>query len=284
MSILTIMVGAGGTGSYVLPLLLERYELERADHKVLIFDGDVLEQRNLLRQGFYTDDINLNKAEALVAHYKDNVLKTDLYYSPENITSISYLIQVVQTMLSFHNDIKEIRLVCCADNTLVRYRLEVGLHLLLKLPSIETVVYVDSGNTEIRGQVLLHKYKKGDSTFSNQEITLLGGISESIFSRINAPDFTSKLSRGDFEMSCDELSESSPQNIATNQLAAFYVVKAIMKQTTSYEFNSRTGFGQKMVAQPVEDVQNELNIMLKEPLFLTETQNNTVQAIQIIKI
>lgn len=284
MSVLTLMVGAGGTGSYVLPLLLERYEQERVEHKVLVVDGDVLEERNLLRQGFYLDDLGLNKAQALVKHYKDVDLATGVYYSTKNITSISYLVQVVQTMVSFHTDIDEVRLVCCADNTMVRYRLELGLHLILNLPTIKQVIYVDSGNTELRGQVLFHKYSKGDTVISQQGISINGGISDSIFSRIDAPDLASKLTFGDFELSCDVVSESAPQNIATNQLAAFYVVKAIMNQTGSYEFNSRTAFGGKLANQTHEVVQAELNSMMQDEVFMREITPNTQQAISINKI
>lgn len=284
MSVLTLMVGAGGTGSYVLPLLLERYEQERVDHKVLVVDGDVLEERNLLRQGFYLDDLGLNKAQALVKHYKNVDLATGVYYSTKNITSISYLVQVVQTMVSFHTDIDEVRLVCCADNTMVRYRLELGLHLILNLPSIKQVIYVDSGNTELRGQVLFHKYSKGDTVISQQGISINGGISDSIFSRIDAPDLASKLTFGDFELSCDVVSESAPQNIATNQLAAFYVVKAIMDQKGSYEFNSRTAFGGKLANQTHEVVQAELTSMMQDEVFIREITPNTQQAISINKI
>ena len=284
MSVLTLMVGAGGTGSYVLPLLLERYEQERVDHKVLVVDGDVLEERNLLRQGFYLDDLGLNKAQALVKHYKNVDLATGVYYSTKNITSISYLVQVVQTMVSFHTDIDEVRLVCCADNTMVRYRLELGLHLILNLPTIKQVIYVDSGNTELRGQVLFHKYSKGDTVISQQGISINGGISDSIFSRIDAPDLASKLTFGDFELSCDVVSESAPQNIATNQLAAFYVVKALMNQRGSYEFNSRTAFGGKLANQTHEVVQAELTSMMQDEVFIREITPNTEQAISINKI
>lgn len=284
MSVLTLMVGAGGTGSYVLPLLLERYEQERVDHKVLVVDGDVLEERNLLRQGFYLDDLGLNKAQALVKHYKNVDLATGVYYSTKNITSISYLVQVVQTMVSFHTDIDEVRLVCCADNTMVRYRLELGLHLILNLPTIKQVIYVDSGNTELRGQVLFHKYSKGDTVISQQGISINGGISDSIFSRIDAPDLASKLTFGDFELSCDVVSESAPQNIATNQLAAFYVVKALMEQRGSYEFNSRTAFGGKLANQTHEVVQAELTSMMQDEVFIREITPNTQQAISINKI
>lgn len=284
MSVLTLMVGAGGTGSYVLPLLLERYEQERSKHLVLVVDGDVLEERNLLRQGFYLDDLGLNKAQALVKHYKGTHLQTELYYATQNITSISYLIQMVQTMISFNSNITEVRLVCCADNTMVRYRLELGLHLILNLPSIEQVIYVDSGNTELRGQVLLHKYTKGDTEISLDGVTINGGLSDSIFSRIDAPDLASKLTFGDFELSCDVISESAPQNIATNQLAAYYVVKALTKQTSSYEFNSRTAFGGKLVNQTHEVVQAELTSMMQDEVFQREIAPNTTQSLNITKL
>jgi molybdopterin/thiamine biosynthesis adenylyltransferase len=59
----TIIVGAGGVASYMLPALNNSFELN-----AVLVDGDILETHNLDRQIFSKKDIGKNKAAALIAH------------------------------------------------------------------------------------------------------------------------------------------------------------------------------------------------------------------------
>ena len=58
------IVGAGGTASYLLPVLIRMLTPEFAD-EVIIIDRDILEEKNVERQNFEYDDINKPKAEIL---------------------------------------------------------------------------------------------------------------------------------------------------------------------------------------------------------------------------
>jgi hypothetical protein len=55
-----IVIGAGGTGARVCALLPR---LVRAGDRIVVMDGDEVEERNLLRQHFTPSDVGANKAE-----------------------------------------------------------------------------------------------------------------------------------------------------------------------------------------------------------------------------
>lgn len=58
-----LVVGAGGVGSWLAPMLLAR------GYDVIVVDGDRVEKRNLTRQNFLADDIDKYKIEALLRRY-----------------------------------------------------------------------------------------------------------------------------------------------------------------------------------------------------------------------
>ena len=59
------ILGAGGVGSWLTPSIC----LLAGPERVIVYDGDTLEAKNLNRQLFTNDDIGKNKAEALAARY-----------------------------------------------------------------------------------------------------------------------------------------------------------------------------------------------------------------------
>jgi molybdopterin/thiamine biosynthesis adenylyltransferase len=76
------LVGCGGVGSYLLPLLLKMTYPSSAIH---LWDGDFLEARNLDRQLFTEVFLGNNKANALCDLYADKrVVPHALYVTPRN--------------------------------------------------------------------------------------------------------------------------------------------------------------------------------------------------------
>lgn len=61
------IIGAGGVASYLIPILFNTFR-DQIDH-VVIFDKDIVEERNLLRQVFPEDSVGATKARALRAAY-----------------------------------------------------------------------------------------------------------------------------------------------------------------------------------------------------------------------
>lgn len=79
----TVIVGAGGTASYLLPLLLKVFGI----NNLTIYDQDKLEERNLDRQLFSPDMVGVNKAEALAAtvnaaKHVDNLHIRPMWFRP----------------------------------------------------------------------------------------------------------------------------------------------------------------------------------------------------------
>ena len=63
------MLGAGGTGGHVAPHLYRLLHTLERPVKVVIADGDIVEQKNLVRQNFISADLGKNKAQVLAERY-----------------------------------------------------------------------------------------------------------------------------------------------------------------------------------------------------------------------
>ena len=64
-----VMLGAGGTGGHIAPHLYRLlYSLKRPVRFILC-DGDVVEEKNLVRQNFTPADLGENKARVLAERY-----------------------------------------------------------------------------------------------------------------------------------------------------------------------------------------------------------------------
>ena len=64
-----VQLGAGGTGGHIAPHLYRLlYSLNRPV-RYIICDGDVVEEKNLVRQNFTPADLGENKAQVLAERY-----------------------------------------------------------------------------------------------------------------------------------------------------------------------------------------------------------------------
>ena len=79
-----IMLGAGGTGGYIAPHLYRLLHTLERPVKVIIADGDTVEQKNLVRQNFITSDLGRNKAQVLAERYA-SAFGMEAQYIPEFI-------------------------------------------------------------------------------------------------------------------------------------------------------------------------------------------------------
>ena len=79
-----VMLGAGGTGGHIAPHLYRLlYALDRPV-RFIIADGDIVEQKNLVRQNFIEADLGENKAKVLAERYS-SVFGLETEYIPEFI-------------------------------------------------------------------------------------------------------------------------------------------------------------------------------------------------------
>lgn len=246
---LYLIIGAGGTGSYLIP------QIKKPDDTIVIIDGDVLEKKNLERQNFTHYDLGRYKAEVLAQKTNSQI------YINQYITSVRHLMSISKLLVGLYPDTSEITLICCADNNMVRLRLELAHYLLLTIDGIEKVTYVDSGNDELSGQVFIQKHQKSDVEITDDNIKITGGLYSSIFNKIEANTFEEKLTFADFELSCDDISESAPQNIMTNQMAAFYILKAL-ETNKNYYFNSSTATTYELPEHTLDEANNTIKDIL----------------------
>ena len=89
-----VMLGAGGTGGHIAPHLYRLlFSLER-DVRFIIADGDVVEEKNLIRQNFIHADLGENKAKVLAERYS-SVFGMQTEYIPEFIEDEDRLLGLV---------------------------------------------------------------------------------------------------------------------------------------------------------------------------------------------
>lgn len=208
-----LMIGAGGTGSHLLPALIHYLEtFHREDEYLLgVMDGDSVEPHNLERQLFHTAAVNLPKADAVLLPYKNlkNVLSIKHYLGSENIAEY----------------IKEETVVLiCVDNFPVRALIESHCNTL------QNVVVINGGNERHSGTCQIWIRENGHNvtpplSFEHPEI-FAGGANRA-------------------EMSCQEIANlpGGEQLIVTNMMSAVYMLNALMAfnegrvDKTEWEFN-----------------------------------------------
>ena len=248
-----IVVGLGGTGSYLLNNLVNYLCLFRkVNHEIILVDGDVLEKRNLLRQGFLGKDIGKNKAEALKERFEKIV--------PDNL-NISYynnFINSIADLEKIAGNEEDLVVISCVDNNMARFRLLLAqFKMFSDSKGKRRVIFIDAGNEEWHGQVLVNVLNKGKSVpveYDNGNFIYTGKTKGhhivTIFDDMD--EWKNSLSRGEHEISCDVITEAAPQNIVTNMTSASGIVYMLNKvftkgyENTRYQFNVKTGVQEEM--------------------------------------
>ena len=195
-----IVIGAGGTGTYFLK---EFSRFLCGKNKMInsytIFDGDVVEEKNLARQAFCEDDIGFNKAVVMAdALYSSFDVRWDAYSA--YLTELSQL-----TALEKKNTIPLI--VGCVDNH--------GCRMLLEqyFDECDNICYLDSANEFSAGEVIF-SYKVNGKVLSPTR--------SHYFPKIKESDVRNRT-----EISCEELNNVAPQHIATNMCAGNILLKEV---------------------------------------------------------
>lgn len=142
-----LVIGAGGTGSYVLPLLARHLYTENFSGKLFIADGDKYSEGNIKRQQFSLSHVNRNKAEYQgdviqnhIPDFVDRVIVVDKYLSEADIKTI------VENYTVVFN---------CVDNNAARKYVED------RCLSLEDACHICCGNEERTGQVQISLRRNG---------------------------------------------------------------------------------------------------------------------------
>lgn len=141
-----VMLGAGGTGGHIAPHLYRLlYALERPVRFILC-DGDIVEEKNLVRQNFTPADLGENKAKVLAERYS-SVFGMETEYVPEFIESGERLLSMLRAQTFsigpyWHSPtVKElVILIGAVDNNKSR---KLCHEVFYKL---DDLIYIDSGN------------------------------------------------------------------------------------------------------------------------------------------
>lgn len=228
-----VMLGAGGTGGHIAPHLYRLlYALDRPV-RFIICDGDVVENKNLVRQNFIPADLGENKAKVLAERYS-TVFGMETEYVPSFIETEKQLKELLapqKWQIGYNYPKKyiyeQVILIGAVDNNKSRQL----CHRIFQ--QAKDLIYIDSGNGEYTGQVVCG-VRRAFKTYYPPIGTVY-------------PDVLEDTDKFPTELSCAETSVSAPQSIAANITAATAVVDMIynilalgdstVRQTT---FSTRT--------------------------------------------
>ena len=202
-----VMLGAGGTGGHIAPHLYRLlYALDRPV-RFIICDGDVVEEKNLVRQNFIPADLGENKARVLAERYASE-------YVPEFIESEERLRRLLEPGIfqrgrSWSDPVlqEQVILIGAVDNNRSRQLCHSVFY------KMDELVYIDSGNGEHTGQVVCGIRSGGRTLYRP-----VGKV---------YPDVLKEKDKFPTELSCADASLSAPQSIAANITAATAVVDII---------------------------------------------------------
>lgn len=189
-----VMVGAGGTGSHLIHPLLQW--LDAIDeHVVHVWDADMVEQKNLTRQLFWSHEIGKNKAQCFEDRWPRQVVSHQQFISEENVEKAIQNEDVV---------------LICADNMAVRRLINE------RAKKLESVIVINGGNELHTGSVQVF------ARHNNKNVT----PSLDFFS----PEFKAVDDGADpATMSCAEIAQlpGGEQSIMANNTVAAFMLQAL---------------------------------------------------------
>ena len=210
-----VMLGAGGTGGHIAPQLYRLlYSLKRPVRFILC-DGDVVEEKNLVRQNFTPADLGENKARVLAERYSTVFGMETEYVSSfvEDEEQLRGLLEpdylwMRQPGHEYNVRVSElVILIGAVDNNKSRQLCHRAFYQATEL------IYIDSGNGEFTGQVVCGVRRGGRTYYPPIGIVY--------------PDVLEETDKFPTELSCAEASVSAPQSMAANITAATVVVDMI---------------------------------------------------------
>ena len=218
-----IIIGAGGTGGYVIPHLYRIGFATERSMRILVCDGDVVEEKNLIRQNFVEQDVGRNKAQVLAERYSA-AFGIECEYIPRFVESEEELFQltVPDFFKSSYRGIPETQrviLLGCVDNNKSRKL----CHAVFA--KLKDLFYIDSGNGEHTGQVVCGVRQNGRTTY--KPVCSL------------YPDMLKDEDKFPSELSCAERAVSAPQSVTANLTAATAVVSFLYDLLICGELKTR---------------------------------------------
>ncbi len=191
-----VMLGAGGTGGYAAPHIYRLIHTLNHPARFLVADGDIVEEKNLVRQNFIHADLGRNKAAVMAERYA-SAFGMEIAYLPEFIENEDALAALTAPDY-FRKEL--VILIGAVDNNRSRQM----CHNVFQ--KAKELVYIDSGNGQYTGQVVCGIRRNG-RTYYKPVGTLY-------------PDVLADTDKFPTELSCAEAAISTPQSVVANVMAA----------------------------------------------------------------
>lgn len=231
-----VIAGAGGNGAHFMHQAMRVVGAHMADkkrdYKVTVFDGDIVEQKNLLRQNFYPSDLGKNKAQVTARRYS-KAFGVEIGVFPEFVETKEDLEE-----LMFQYEGYMPLLVTCFDNHKSRLMVQA---LFEEKPA--EFMWLDLGNDEFVGQVVLG--------FNADPMTGANDIKQGVFKLPSIVEFYPEIrnSNDQFksEVSCAEHAVANIQNIGANVMCstlAFLMFNQLMTGSITHyavRFDAKSG-------------------------------------------
>lgn len=252
------VLGAGGTGGYLVPNLAKIKTLGAENHKVRDFsitliDGDLVEAKNCKRQMFFDVDVGKSKAKVLAERYS-NIYGAEIGFIDSYIESEDHLEKIVKATIkqdvegtdrSYATPI----IVGCVDNNKTRKVID-------SVYRKNEMIWIDSGNEETSGQIVcginflnslehrINLYVSSTSLEDKKDI--LSAMLNAHPLLLPLPCITEvyndvmkdESSKFNSELSCAERAISAPQNIFVNTMASQIIMLYLRKILTNSNLNS----------------------------------------------
>ena len=218
-----VVLGAGGTGGYVIPHLYRLCISAERRVRIIICDGDIVERKNLIRQNFIFQDIGRNKAQVQAERYAA-AFGIACEYIPEFVESEKQLYELTRPDFTAnpYSGIpytQRVILLGCVDNNKSRRICDAVFK------KQQDLIYIDSGNSEHTGQVVCGVRMNGRTTY--KPVCSL------------YPDVLKEEDKFPSELSCAERSISAPQAVTANLMAATAMVSFLYDLLIVGELNTR---------------------------------------------
>lgn len=187
-----VVVGVGGTGSYLLPQLARYLNSRKEDIEITICDGDKYDEGNMNRQEFAHSRLNKNKAEVQSEIYTRKFKDIVVFCVPEYLGANNIKDVIVNNSIVF----------CCVDNHFCR-------NLISKhCQTLDNVLLISGGNEEFDGNV--------------QSFARINGKNMNEPIEVRHPEIERTNDGNRSEMSCEQLAQlpSGGQVIFTNATSA----------------------------------------------------------------
>ena len=230
-----VVLGAGGTGGYTIPHLYRIAYASEHPIRIIVCDGDTVEEKNLIRQNFAQCDIGDNKARLLAQRYAE-AFGVETEFIPTFIEDE----QTLRDLLSMpYNPYwsTEPKLIPILIGAVDNNRSRVMCHHVFE--TMDDLIYIDAGNGEYTGQVVCGAKQSG-RVMSSPVAKLY-------------PDILTDTEKFPTELSCVQRSISAPQSIAANLFAStaitamlYYLLIEGELRTCKMTFSSR-----KLIMKPM---------------------------------